>query len=80
MAPWQRHLKSHEPAKPPKIPVSGSCQEKACLSLKSVQKNHSLLKNCGCQSAVVGLHLLHINDSTSDMFAYSTQILEISGY
>lgn len=51
------------------VPASGSCQEKAYLSLKSVQKSHSLLKNCICQSTLVGLHLLHINDSTSDVFA-----------
>lgn len=66
-------LNSCEPVKPPKIPVSGSCQEKACLDLKSAQKSHSLLNNCGCQSTAVGLHLLHINDSTSDVFALQYQ-------
>lgn len=33
---------------------------------KSVQKSRFLLKNCGCQSAMLGSHLLCINDSTSD--------------
>lgn len=63
------HLKSCEPVKPPKNLVFVSCQEKACLGLKCVQKSHSLMKNCACQSTTVELHLLHINDSTSAALA-----------
>lgn len=62
-------LKSCAPVKHPKNPVSVCCQEKACLGLKCVQKSHSLMKNCGCQSSTVELHLLHINDSTSSALA-----------
>lgn len=57
------------PVKSPKNPVSVSCQEKACLGLKRVQKSYSLMKNCGCQSTTVEMHLLHINDSTSAVLA-----------
>lgn len=62
-------LKSCKLVKPPKPLVSGSCQGKASLGLKSVQQSHSVLKNSSCQSIVVGLHLLHTNNSTSDVFA-----------
>lgn len=57
------------PVKSPKSPASVSCQEKACLGLKCVQKSYSLMKNCGCQSTTVELRLLHINDSTSAVLA-----------
>lgn len=68
-------LKPCKPVKPSKPLVPGSCQGKASLGLKSVQRSHSVLKNSSCQSTVVGLHLLHINDSTSNVFALQYQTI-----